>query len=60
MLGAGIVIDYQAPKAKRTERKLLVAAPFQGNVGSRRACDRALLFLQRQGIDARWYDGVMD
>lgn len=58
VLGAGIAIDVKVGRKER--RRIVVGAPFQGNVGSFRACARALAFLQSEGLDAYWHDGNMD
>lgn len=60
VLGAGIAVWYKAPRKRTVTRKILVRAPFQGNVGSYHACARALAYLKEQGFDCFWYDGVMD
>ena len=60
VLGAGIAC-YAVPKGCRKPRQILLTdAPFQGNVGSQRASNRALQWLKEQGIEAYWYDGRMD
>lgn len=62
VLGAGIAVRYRAPRRRvgTYARKIVVSAPFQGNVGSSRACQRALEYLRTSGIDAFWHDGRMD
>ena len=60
VLGAGICVMHKPPRKRNAVRERLVYAPFQGNVGSNRACERALAFLIESGVDAFWYDGVMD
>lgn len=62
VLGAGIAIRYRAPRRRigTYARKIVVAAPFQGNVGSSRASKRALEYLHACKIDAFWWDGRMD
>lgn len=62
VLGAGIAIRYRAPRIRvgKYTRKIIVAAPFQGNVGSSRASKRALEYLRTCKIDAFWWDGRMD
>lgn len=62
VLGAGIAIRYRAPRRRvgNYTRKIVVAAPFQGNVGSSRASQRALEYLRTCKIDAFWWDGRMD
>lgn len=62
VLGAGIAIRYRAPRrcVGTYSRKIVVAAPFQGNVGSSRASERALEYLRACKIDAFWWDGRMD
>jgi hypothetical protein len=60
VLGAGIVV-YAVPARCRNEKRIrLIGAPFQGNVASHKACERALAYLKEQGLPALWYDGVMD
>jgi hypothetical protein len=60
VLGAGVAI-YVIPKGARNPRmRLLTQAPFQGNVGSFRASQRALAMIQDNLEGAFWYDGVMD
>jgi len=60
VLGAGIAV-YAIPDGCRNPRKVLLTdAPFQGNVGSYKASKRALEWLKSQGVEAYWYDGVMD
>jgi hypothetical protein len=60
VLGAGIAIYYRAPRQRKPSIHVIVDAPFQGNVGSARACERALKLLRDGGIDAFWHDGRMD
>lgn len=60
VLGAGIAVWYKAPRARQPGRRVLVSTYHQGNVSARQACARALAFLVSKGIDASWYDGVMD
>ena len=60
VIGAGIAIRYRAPRCRKPTIRVIVAATFQGNVGSARACDRALRHLRHWGVDAFWYDGRMD
>jgi hypothetical protein len=60
VLGAGVAVWYVPPRCRNPVRKILIRAPFQGNVGSYRACERALKLLQSAGVDAFWYDGVID
>jgi hypothetical protein len=60
VLGAGIAIYYRAPRQRKPSIRVIVDAPFQGNVGSARACERALKLLRNSGVDAFWHDGRMD
>lgn len=60
VLGAGIAVWYKAPRKRTGTHKVLVRAPFQGNVAQYKACKRALEYLQSQMLDVFWYDGVMD
>ena len=67
VLGAGIAVQAipngsgeAAQGCHKPRQILLTEAPFQGNLGSQRASDRALAWLKEQGIDAYWYDGRMD
>jgi hypothetical protein len=62
VLGAGIAVRYRAPRKRAGSyvRKIVVAAPFQGNVGSSRASQRALEYLRTSGVDVYWDDGRMD
>lgn len=60
VLGAGVAVWFKAPRKRYESIKILVAAPFQGNVGSHKACERAIAYLRENGIDAFWYDGNMD
>lgn len=60
VLDAGIAIYCQRPRRRSPDMRVIIEAPLQGNVGSHRACTRALAFLHAQGIDAFWYDGTMD
>lgn len=60
VLGAGVAVRYLPPGCRKSVRKILVDAPFQGNVGSKKACARALEFLRDAGVDAFWHDGEMD
>lgn len=60
VLGAGVAV-YVVPKGCRVDRRrILIDAPFQGNVGSRIACTRALEHLRSAGLDVFWHDGRMD
>lgn len=60
VLGAGVAIDV-VPKGCRIPRRVIVVgAPFQGNVGSEKACVRAVEILRTSGLDAYWYDGILD
>lgn len=62
VLGAGIAADLIPPRARNPKRRILIPAPFQGNVGSYRACLRALMYLRTvaPSLGAYWYDGIMD
>jgi len=61
VLGAGVAIWTLPPRARNPKRAILVHAPFQGNVGSQKACRRALAVIREAGLEgAVWYDGVMD
>ncbi len=60
VLGAGITVNYVAKGARTPGSYFVTHAPFQGNVGSYRASQRALEFLKEKGVDARWDDGRMD
>jgi hypothetical protein len=65
VLGAGIALQVVEKRCRKSTARILVHAPFQGNVGSRKACQRALDFLRTRalrdrGIPAYWYDGIMD
>jgi len=61
VLGAGVAVWALPSRARYPRRKVLIDAPFQGNVGSYHACQRALAVLQAAGLEgASWYDGVMD
>lgn len=60
VLGAGIAA-WVIPKRGRYSRcRILIAAPFQGNIGSQRACARALASLRAAGLDVFWHDGRLD
>ena len=60
VLGAGIAIDVLPKRCRLPQRRILISAPFQGNVGSQKACKRALALLRISGLDAYWYDGIID
>ncbi len=60
VLGAGIAVDVVPKRCRIPQRRILIDAPFQGNVGSQHACKRALVLLKIAGLDAYWYDGIMD
>jgi hypothetical protein len=60
VLGAGIAVYAVPPRCRKPKLTLLIDAPFQGNVGSAKASERALKWLQGQGVEAFWYDGTMD
>ena len=60
VLGAGIAVWVKERYARNSSVRILIRAPFQGNVGSAKSCDRALAYLKEQGIAAFWHDGVMD
>jgi hypothetical protein len=60
VLGAGVAVDVLPRGCRRPQRRIVISAPFQGNIGSLNACRRALALLIIAGLDAYWYDGVMD
>ena len=60
VLGAGIAIHVIPKRARYPRTRILIDAPFQGNVGSRKACERGLALLRAAGLDAFWHDGRMD
>jgi hypothetical protein len=60
VLGAGVAIDVLPPRARNPRRQVVVHAPYQGNVGSYNACQRAAAYLRMMGVACYWYDGVMD
>lgn len=64
VLGAGIALDVASPKRPRKKergaRRILIPAPFQGNIGSQDACAAALAFLRDEGLAVYWYDGAID
>lgn len=59
VLGAGIVISDRGRKG-RPGPIVVIRSPFQGNIGGYHACKRAIEYLNRVGIPAIWYDGVID
>lgn len=60
VLGAGIAVYGIRPRCRKPVMMTLTRQPFQGNVGSYRASQRALRWLQNQGVEAFWNDGAMD
>ena len=50
VLGAGIMVNGSVAISQVT----------QGNMSSYSAAKPAIKFLNDNGIDARWYDGIMD
>ncbi len=60
VLGAGVAIEVLAPRARNAKRRVVVHAPYQGNVGSHKACQRAAAYLRMMDVVCYWYDGVMD
>lgn len=60
VLGAGVALYVIPPRGRVPRLLVVVDAPFQGNVGSHKACARALEILRAAGLDAFWYDGRMD
>jgi hypothetical protein len=60
VLGAGVAVWILKPRARNPVRRILIEAPFQGNVGSFRASQRAIQLLKTAGLAVHWYDGVMD
>src|SRR3990172_8276190 len=60
VLGAGIAVRVIRKRARYPRTRILIDAPFQGNVGSRKACERGLALLRAAGLDAFWHDGRMD
>jgi hypothetical protein len=60
VLGAGVALDVIPKGGRIARRRIVIDAPFQGNVGSRLACENALALLVDAGLDAYWYDGIMD
>jgi hypothetical protein len=60
VLGAGIAVNVLPARCRVPRRRILVPAPFQGNVASYEASKRAILALRAAGLDAYWYDGTMD
>lgn len=60
VLGAGVYVWRVYPRRRRPERYLVLGAPFQGNLSTQRATRRAMEYLQSEGVDCWYYDGVMD
>lgn len=60
VLGAGIAVDVVGHGKRKATRRVIIHAPFQGNVASYKACQRACNYLREKGLDCYWYDGVMD
>jgi hypothetical protein len=60
VLGAGIAIYSVHKGSRKPKMELLTQAPFQGNVGSFEASERALRWLKEQAVDCFWYDGIID
>jgi len=60
VLGAGVCAWFVHPRCRTPQRRILVHAPFQGNVGSYRATRTAQAFLEGKGIECAWSDGRMD
>lgn len=58
VLGAGIVTSQRTPRFGHP--LVSIRSPFQGNMGGYHACQRAIKYLNDNGIPAIWYDGVMD
>jgi hypothetical protein len=60
VLGAGIALNLIPKGCSKPRKQVVIGAPFQGNVGSLRACRRAIDWLHCQGVAVYWYDGIMD
>lgn len=64
VIGAGIAIWrtklLRTSRTRASARLVVIPAPFQGNTGSRKACERALAYLRQVGVECEWYDGNMD
>lgn len=63
VLGAGIQISFmENGRKKYPTTKVIIPAPFQGNVGSYQALKPCLEYIQRNypQLHAVWHDGRMD
>lgn len=60
VLGAGIAIEFREYKKRNSVTKVVISQAFQGNVGSYQVAKNALKYLQDNGVNAFWYDGIMD
>jgi len=60
VLGAGVQVYYIAPRCRKVTTQIIATGGPQGNVGISRACAPAIEFLRANGVECRYYDGVMD